>query len=182
MNSETATAYTAGIVDGEGCISIVRIAPKKAGNAPLHRIRVHVANTDLSLLIWLSNMWEGKVYDQMNESRAKALGRKPQWVWLLTGKAAVAFLKEIQPYLIVKSQQARTVVQFWDSREGGSGRRDEGESGDSHANAERLRHIFVPKQRSFDSVCRIIGHGSEAGGSMYCCASCAMCPLPTTCA
>ena len=100
-------AYTAGIVDGEGCIVIRKTPGKHDQMNPSHVLVVDIVNTSAALIDWLKMRFEGHVY----ETRQKAPWRT-KWSWRLTGSSAAAFLQQVHPYLVIKSEQARLGLEF----------------------------------------------------------------------
>lgn len=101
--------YTAGILDGEGCIDIQR---QKAGQRG-HFARIGIVNTHKSLLDWLKDAFGG---DVQPASRAKKKW-KQSFRWRLSGSAAEVFLILVLPWLIVKKQQALLALQVSTTKE-----------------------------------------------------------------
>lgn len=92
--------YLAGIIDGEGCI--------RANNAP----RVHVTNTDQRLTDWLVETFGGYVW---HEGKSYMANAKPRHVWEVSARKAQTLLREVEPYLKLKQQQARLVLGFYET-------------------------------------------------------------------
>jgi hypothetical protein len=95
--------YLAGIIDGEGCISI----SKGTINHRQQSIRIRVANTNFELIDWLHTQFGGKT----NYIKKKG-NRRPQKMWSVLARKAAILLREIQPYLIVKREQAKIALLF----------------------------------------------------------------------
>ena len=93
MPSETDLAWAAGIIDGEGCITITR-----AGG----QLRVMVANTDLRMLHKLRELFGGNI----SRKKTYRAHYKPQWFWQLCAKDAAGALNAMLPYLVTKADQA----------------------------------------------------------------------------
>src|SRR5439155_2573915 len=94
---DTERAYLAGILDGEGCISIQRrthLGPHK----PIYALYVGIYNTSPALKAWLDSRLPGIAiyrHDRRN-------GRKPCFHWMLSGnRRVIVFLREIAPYLVI---------------------------------------------------------------------------------
>jgi hypothetical protein len=91
-------AYAAGIVDGEGSISITR---NHSGRWPSPQ--VSVASTDRELLDWLRERYGGTITTKQP--------RKPQhslsFDWKLTDRRALRFLQIVGPYLVIKRKKCR---------------------------------------------------------------------------
>jgi hypothetical protein len=105
--SATDAAYLAGIIDGEGHISIYG----GYGGADPHRYRAHlgVANTSMSLLEWCkSATGVGGIAVQRKVSET----RKAVWQWMVVSEGAASVLVQVLPYLVIKADRAKLVVEF----------------------------------------------------------------------
>jgi len=94
-------AYLAGIIDGEGCISI----HKQLGTRQLrkrHILYIHIANTDEKLMQYLLNKVGGNVSRRQVKKKWK-ISR----VWRIGDNKAKELLKQVYPYLILKRKQAK---------------------------------------------------------------------------
>ena len=112
-------AYTAGIIDADGCISIDKqrnSRNKKRGYAL--RLSVQVGNTKEWLPFWLKMQYGGSVC-QHNSSKPEA---KDYWNWNISSHKAVEFLKLILPYLQLKRPQAELGILFQKPRNPRRGR------------------------------------------------------------
>ena len=99
---KTDLAYTAGIIDGEGCIRI-QIDESSYRHS---RMYVTVSSTDQWLCQYLKMAFGGRLYSKHLEHR------RASWEWVLGGKYAVPFLESILPYLHLKRPQAELAIQF----------------------------------------------------------------------
>ncbi|GAI54865.1 unnamed protein product, partial [marine sediment metagenome] len=105
--SEAILAYTAGIMDGEGCIGLYK---EKAAHYNLGYnliVRVQIANTQEWLIRWLQMQFGGYITHQYDERG----NRKPLWQWRIAARKAAEFLKLILPYLYLKRSQAEIAIQ-----------------------------------------------------------------------
>lgn len=96
--AETDRAYMAGLMDGEGCISVDR-----SGGG-----RIMIGMTDVEVISWLAR-FGGYV-----DARRRQPPRKEMYVWRLHRQACVrAFLEDILPHmkLITKREKAEAVVE-----------------------------------------------------------------------
>ena len=99
-------SYTAGIIDGEGCIGIHKGGKHESGTIK-YRIRVIVGNTDRRLVEFLKDNFGGSI------SKRNVVGnRKKQYAWELGNNMAAGFLKMIHPYLLLKQKQAKICINF----------------------------------------------------------------------
>jgi hypothetical protein len=95
-------AYIAGLVDGEGCLTI----SKKSGD----RFNAHVSitNTNRKMLEWVFDKVKlGIIYSQPGTVKSKVTFR-----YELRVKEIEAFLKMILPYLICKREQADLLLEY----------------------------------------------------------------------
>ena len=103
--TETEKAYIAGIVDGEGTVSIGQEAN---GN---FMVSLSISNTFKPLIDWLSGKLNHKVY-----ILDKAHSRNEKWKILytvvLSSHTAKELLEVVFPYLIVKREHALVVLGF----------------------------------------------------------------------
>lgn len=109
---ESKAAYAAGIMDGEGCITI----PRTPRNQTFHLyVQINQAIKGWSILEFLKEHFGGIVTGKYQPlDRRKALRKNVIW----SGLKACRFLKKIRPYLILKSQQADLAIRFQDMLNG----------------------------------------------------------------
>jgi len=103
---KTELAYTAGIIDGEGWISLSRNGGVKGDKSI--SLLVGVENTNEWLIRWLYFAFGGN----FKGKRTRIPKRQPIWGWSLSASKASAFLKLIYPYLNVKKPQADIALKF----------------------------------------------------------------------
>lgn len=94
-------AYTAGIIDGEGCIGIYPQQKK------WFRLNVTVSNTNEWLIQWFKFNYGGHITSYPEHGT-----RKDKWVWEIWTKQAGKFLELIIPYLKIKKPQAELAIRF----------------------------------------------------------------------
>ncbi len=95
-------AWIAGIIDGEGCLSIA----EKYG---LLYVRVYACNTDKLMIDTLVSLTAlGHVY-----LRKRGGNHKPLWDWFITSNRDILdFLVKVLPYLVVKKSRAKMCIEF----------------------------------------------------------------------
>lgn len=99
-------AYIAGIVDGEGSISLFSGYTNKTHVYPV----VKVANTDRKLIDWLRDtVGVGAVYHSRSRN-----GCKDVYHWHVASAEAYELLCQIRPYLIIKAHRADVVTALWE--------------------------------------------------------------------
>jgi len=129
-------SYTAGIVDGEGCITIGKVKRQKMKRGCYFYLDVRVVNTNEWLLQWLRFSYGGTIYKQTGKRNANW---KDSWVWIIGDRHALAFLELILPYLKIKRPQAELAMQFQKARRRGCKKSDE-----EHA-VEEARAVLMHK-------------------------------------
>lgn len=100
MIPETTLAYLAGIVDGEGHVSITREDGR-------YKPKVYVGMTSKDIILLLHRLFRGNVYE------TSTCTGKPLYRWHLTKSADLqVFLTSILPYMIEKKRQAEVVLEL----------------------------------------------------------------------
>jgi len=103
---EVEKAYVAGIVDGEGTVTLMQ-HHKNETPTPC----VSVANNNLELLKWLRLRFGGTIV-----SKKKRLPyHNDSYAWSVRQDRAIRFLDGIKQYLIVKRSQADLITQKYKS-------------------------------------------------------------------
>ena len=104
-------AYLAGIIDGEGCVTITAHQNKYESSksvSPSFVAHVSVANTDVRLMDWLTSRLGGWV--GLKRRNYPCSRQKPVYTWQLTSDRARAMLRIVRPYLVLKGAQADIVM------------------------------------------------------------------------
>lgn len=91
-------AYTAGLFDGEGTVTLMR-THKNSHRVPY----VEMSSTTIELLDYLSIHYGGSVV----KKKSYQSHHKTSWSWRLTNQKAMGFLREIRPYLLEPMKCAR---------------------------------------------------------------------------
>lgn len=104
-------AYTAGIIDGEGCVQIQRrLYPRRVTYLSL----IEVSNTNRKILEWLHQHFGGYL-KQFKRKKIFSPKAKPQWVWSITQKTGLKkFAGWMLHYSILKHEQLGLVLAFLD--------------------------------------------------------------------
>ena len=108
-------AYAAGLMDGDGCISLV-----KGSRATFNGNRVYwyivvtvgMAKKGLPVLEMLRSLFGGKV----EKCRAETLRHAAKYRWRLHGRGATTFLWAICPFLVLKQEQAQLALRLEELR------------------------------------------------------------------
>lgn len=108
-NDPAVLGYIAGIVDGEGCLTI-RLASGPGSINPSHNIKLTIGNTDPALMVWLIKTIGGTYRARPWKKRQKH--HKLPYDWDLYGSNLEALLRAIQPFLQLKKQQADLLLEL----------------------------------------------------------------------
>lgn len=103
-------AYIAGYVDGEGCVTLSKKADKEMRLGYCFRPHLHVANTHRRSLLKMQQ-WTGlgNVHRVREEPQRN---RKERWQWQMWSQQARQLLEAILPFLIIKKERARILIDF----------------------------------------------------------------------
>ena len=124
-------AYAAGIMDGEGSISLVKTKqrnkpPKYLNHGNLSNpnginiryvLSVNVGMVDRQVPEWLYEQFGGHLYYRKGQKE----GWSNQCIWQITSRLALSFLEQVFPYLKVKRVQAKIAIDFQRDRKVGVG-------------------------------------------------------------
>src|SRR5438093_180238 len=96
--------YIAGILDGEGSISIRK--HRRDRKNPSYLISVRIYNSHEGLVDAINHEYSGKIYTRAPRPTNEIRSRKVQYTWETKGSMAKEMLTELLPFLIVKQHQA----------------------------------------------------------------------------
>ena len=99
-------AYLAGLIDGEGCICVVRWRNKAGGTQ--YQLRLRITNTNRTVLEWVAERFGG----QIHADRTHPAMWKPKFVWDVSSRTASRILELVSPYMIIKREKARLALEF----------------------------------------------------------------------
>ena len=111
MTNEEA-AYIAGLFDGEGCVSYKQYMRKRAHNKkayPTWQIRLEIAMTDKSLLVWLHEVLG---VGTMGPRKVKP-GSKKQWRWRCSHRDAYYVCLLIWPWSHTKLPKMQKIIEHY---------------------------------------------------------------------
>ena len=98
--SEVDIAWLAGIIDGDGCISVVKVGTKEKRG---FRARVVVGNTSFTMI---ERIYDLVGFGYVNKFKTNNNNHKDVYQWVLQSQRAASFLATVYPYLVVKQKQA----------------------------------------------------------------------------
>lgn len=108
-NSLSDLAYCAGLMDGEGCITLTRDSESN------YRLRIKITSTDYSVLEWLQEHFDGYIH----LSRKKSKNNKEVWDWVCKVEDQVMFLFGILPFTIIKRAQIIEALNYYFEKQNG---------------------------------------------------------------
>ena len=117
--SSTERAYVAGIIDGEGCIEFKwadRIRRDRKGHPTYSTLicRMEVPQVDKRLIDWLIEITKEGTRDM------KYYPKHPTWNdqhrWRCGYHGVYRVLKQVYPYLVIKKQKAKLVIDHYDKK------------------------------------------------------------------
>ena len=120
--SKTEVAYLAGLIDGEGTITMAKDRNNSGDRKLRFRVRLTITNTSVELVSWLVDRLEGfPQWSKVKAKNAKKHARSCRVSW--SEKPASTIVQQILPFLIVKRQQAELFLRYrrlqefcWDNR------------------------------------------------------------------
>jgi len=103
-----AVAWAAGVIDGEGCITITRQAPGTDGRVnPSHRLYLKVSMGHYETIRRLQSIFQrGAITRQPGGQWNDA------WVWWVAQRQAGEVLHEVRPHLVTKAAEADLALEF----------------------------------------------------------------------
>lgn len=104
MPSSHEYAYMAGLLDGDGCITIGRHPASGKNKIVRFGLQLIVASATRGLCDWPHAKFGGNVFEQANGSFA----------WRMNGKPVAALLTECLPYFVEKRPQAELAISLQD--------------------------------------------------------------------
>lgn len=118
--SENDWAYVAAMVDGEGSLSLTMtyIKDRKGNPYPAFDCKTDISNTSKELMDWIQSRFGGKVYLSVKHisKKARANGQKslkPCYRWYCDGQDHQEdFVLRIIPFLVIKKEQAKIVLEY----------------------------------------------------------------------
>ena len=119
MIPETDRAYIAGLFDGEGCVSYKQYNRKRTHNKkayPTWQIRLEIAMTDKSVLVWLNEVLGVGTLGEKRYKTKYTAGWKKQWRWRCSHRDAFYVCCLIWPWTHVKLPEIQKIIQHYSER------------------------------------------------------------------
>jgi len=99
----TECAYIAGIIDGEGSLTI----HKQRTGGKGYVAKLDMGNTHKGVVTYLQNLFPGTVKKYIKESPYKDV-----WYWRIHASKIRELLPQIYPYLIIKKKLAKLYLEY----------------------------------------------------------------------
>lgn len=113
--------YIAGFFDGEGCIDCQRMYPSKKRSNFYVRPRVRLSQTASCayVLDQMQSLYGGFQSSMRRHENDKRASSRASYTWELLGRDAIkGFLGEIEPLLILKREQAKLCLWWFENMSG----------------------------------------------------------------
>lgn len=104
---EAIKAWTAGIIDGEGSVSLV-LSRRPNRKRDTIGVRIRVVNTDKEMTDLLQLTWGGSVH----VAKERTSKHKRAYYWDVGGNGMLRLLEAVKPYLITKEKRAELVIKY----------------------------------------------------------------------
>jgi len=117
--NDTDIAYIAGLFDGEGCVSYKQYMRKRPHNPrayPTWQIRLEIAMTEKSILVWLCEVLGVGTVKEKKYKTKYTLGWKKQWRWRCSHRDAFKVCCLIFPYAHIKLDKIQKIIQHYSDR------------------------------------------------------------------
>ena len=117
--NDTDVAYIAGLFDGEGCVSYKQYMRKRPHNKkpyPTWQIRLEIAMTDKSILIWVNEILGVGTVGEKRYKTKYTKGWKKQWRWRCSHRDAFKVCCLLFPYAHVKLGEIQKIIQHYSEK------------------------------------------------------------------
>lgn len=110
-------AYAAGMIDGDGCVSVNKSSYIQKGGGRSYMITVRVSQKLPEIPEWFASKFGGKVRIMgKGKTAINGLGKTvffpPLYSWELTCNNAANFLEAILPFLLVKKERSGVAIKL----------------------------------------------------------------------
>ena len=116
---DTNVAYIAGLFDGEGSVSYKQYMRKRPHNKkpyPTWSIRMEIAMTDKSVLIWINEVLGVGTVNPKRYKTPYTVGWKKQWRWRCQHRDAYFVARLLWPYAHVKLNKIQKIIYHYSSK------------------------------------------------------------------
>lgn len=109
--ASTVCAYMAGILDGEGSLSIGNHSGNRKNGDKHYQVNIAISSTDEVLINWLFDTFGG-FKGQYTPKQMSRNGRKQVYRWQCSGDRLTHICEICLPYLIIKKRQAEILFEM----------------------------------------------------------------------
>ena len=102
--------WLAGIIDGEGSISIHRMNEKETIGGIRHRLDLSIVNTNKDMILLIQSWFGGSFW--IKNKKDTNPNHKTCYRWRIEGLRSVPIIKMVYPYLVIKKSQATIALEF----------------------------------------------------------------------
>ncbi len=106
MKTENIRAYTAGYIDGDGCIYLGKTL-QKPKMITVYEYSIQVVSVKKPILNHFKNIWGGFVRTKPSKPR-----HRDAFVWTIKGRIAAYFVQDIQLFIVEKQKQCSMFIYF----------------------------------------------------------------------
>lgn len=108
---ETTAAYMAGILDGEGSLTIGNYSCSKKTGDKHYQVNISVTSTDEILIDWIYDTFGG-FRGKYTPNQMSRNGRKEVFRWQCSGDRLLHICEITIPYLTIKKRQAEILIEM----------------------------------------------------------------------
>lgn len=112
MISELDKAWLAGIIDGEGSITVARLGLKKTGKARYLKPMISIANTNTMIILEVKRIIDEIVGRNINVHQSNQYSQPCYSVWTASQFDIYRVCENVSPYLRGKREQAELMMEF----------------------------------------------------------------------
>ena len=109
--SETTAAYMAGILDGEGSLSIGNYSGNRKNGDKHFQVNIAICSTDEVLITWIVDTFGG-YKGKYTPKQMSRNGRKQVFRWQCSSDRLTHICEICLPYLIIKKRQAEILLEM----------------------------------------------------------------------
>lgn len=107
----TEIAYLAGIIDGEGSLTIGNYSANKKTGVLHYQTILSITNSDFSLIQWLHNTFGGNFWKYSAKQTPK-VSRQAYYRWVATGDLLTHICELVYPFMICKKKQVEIMIKM----------------------------------------------------------------------
>lgn len=108
LNSSDKIKILSGLIMGEGWIGMKKAKAGGRSVSPVYSVAMTITNTNSKLISWCIENFGGNFY----KNRSRSANHKEAYVWQLQNNKLYPLLKKVLPYLVIKDEQAKIVLNY----------------------------------------------------------------------